>query len=354
LLKVFIVAGIVTIFAGALTGGWFGDIVDKLGLSFLTTIRNRILLFDPIKNPMPFFVLSIVLGYLQVLFGILIEIYDSFRQGNAGGAIFEQLPWFLLLNSLVGFFLTGKYIPVSYKPIFVFIILLASSTIIIFTRRRPKLTLTQVLLFFILLGGLLAFGGRLKLLPPIFLNCQYLSALGFLMLVAIAFREWLKSKKGTGIIFLSLFMVSTILYFLIPLPLIIPIIVGTLFIFSEPQNQSNIKKIVWGIYSLYGASSYIGLVLSYIRLMALGMSGAGIAMAINTIAWMVIKIPVLGIILAIIILVFGHIYNLAVNILGAFVHTLRLQYVEFFPRFFTGGGEKFTPFQWQNKYIKVK
>lgn len=354
LLKVFVVAGIVTIFAGAMTGGWFGDIVDKLGISFLTTIRSRILLFDPIKNPMPFFILSIALGYLQVLFGILIEIYDSFRQGNAGVAIFEQLPWFLLLNSLVGFFLTGKYIPTQYKSVFVFIILLASSTIIIFTRRGPKTALIQSLLFLIVFGGLLTFGSQLKLLPPIFLNSQYLSAFGFLILVALTFWEWLKSKKITSIIIFSLFIISTLLYFAIQLPLILPILLGILFIFSEPTNRRNLKKIVWGVYTLYGASSYIGLILSYIRLMALGMSGAGIAMAINTIAWMVIKIPVLGIILAVSILIFGHIYNLAVNILGAFVHTLRLQYVEFFPRFFTGGGEKFNPFQWENKYIQVK
>jgi V/A-type H+-transporting ATPase subunit I len=69
---------------------------------------------------------------------------------------------------------------------------------------------------------------------------------------------------------------------------------------------------------------------------------------------MVIKIPVAGIILAVIILVGGHTYNLLINILGAFVHSLRLNYVEFFPRFFTGGGERFTPFQRENKYVTIK
>ncbi len=354
LLKVFAISGVVTILAGAITGGWFGNIVDKLGLSFLVTLRNQLLLFDPIQNPMPFFLLSIALGYLQILFGILIEIYDSFRQDNAGGALFEQLPWFLLLNSIVGIFLTGRYIPLTYKPAFIFISLLAGATIIIFTRRSQETIFTQTLLFLIVFSGLLTLASQKGLLPPIFHNTQYLAGAGFLMLVAWTFQEWFKSKKITGVVIFSLFILSTLLYFAIRLPLIIPILLGTLFIFSEPMNRKNLKKIVWGLYTLYGASSYIGLILSYIRLMALGMSGAGIAMAINTIAWMVIKIPVLGIILAVIILIFGHIYNLGVNILGAFVHTLRLQYVEFFPRFFTGGGVRFMPFRWENKYVQVK
>ncbi len=354
LLKVFTLAGIITIFAGAITGGWFGDIVDKLGINFLVELRNKVLLFDPIKNPMPFFILSIILGYLQVLFGILIEIYDSFRQGNVGGAIFEQLPWFLLLNSLVGFLLTGKFIPVAFKPVFAFIIFLSCATIIIFTRRSRETILTQALLFLIVLGGLFSLGSQWRFLPPSFVFAKYLAIIGFFALIVIAWLNLMKAKKIFRLIVFLLLLISTVLHFIVQLSLLVPILLGILFIFSDLKIRKNVKKIIWGLYTLYGASSYIGLILSYIRLMALGMSGAGIAMAINTIAWMVIKIPVLGIILAIVILVFGHLYNLAVNILGAFVHTLRLQYVEFFPRFFTGGGEKFNPFRWENKYIQVK
>jgi V/A-type H+-transporting ATPase subunit I len=88
--------------------------------------------------------------------------------------------------------------------------------------------------------------------------------------------------------------------------------------------------------------------------MALGMMTAGIGMAVNSIAWLVKGIPGLGIILAVIVFLLGHTYNLAVSILGAFVHTLRLNYVEFFPRFFTGGGERFTPFRLETKYVEIK
>jgi V/A-type H+-transporting ATPase subunit I len=69
---------------------------------------------------------------------------------------------------------------------------------------------------------------------------------------------------------------------------------------------------------------------------------------------MVLGIPVVGIVLAVIILVGGHAYNIAVNILGAFVHSLRLNYVEFFPRFYSGGSEPFRPFREDFRYTTVR
>jgi V/A-type H+-transporting ATPase subunit I len=104
---------------------------------------------------------------------------------------------------------------------------------------------------------------------------------------------------------------------------------------------------------LSGIFSYMGDILSYIRLMALGMVTAGIAMAVNTIAFMMVDIPVAGYFLTGIILVAGHLFNLAINLLGGFVHTLRLQYVEFYSRFFIGGGKPFLPFSNNEKYIKI-
>ena len=127
-----------------------------------------------------------------------------------------------------------------------------------------------------------------------------------------------------------------------------------LFFLLSPSNASVMTKFLWGGYALYGATSYIGVVLSYIRLMALGMCTGGVAVAINVIAWMLLPIAVVGIVGALIVLVVGHTYNIAVNVLGAFVHSLRLQYVEFFPRFYSGGGERFVPFRETNQFVSVK
>ncbi|MCK4232459.1 V-type ATP synthase subunit I, partial [candidate division WOR-3 bacterium] len=113
-------------------------------------------------------------------------------------------------------------------------------------------------------------------------------------------------------------------------------------------------RIVWGAYSVYSnITGVLGIILSYVRLMALGPVTAGIAMAFNQIAWMLRGIPVVSVILMLIVLVVGHAYNLAMSSLSGFVHTLRLQYVEYFPRFFTGGGLRFEPFGLKTQYVNV-
>ncbi|MCD4782672.1 MAG: V-type ATP synthase subunit I [Candidatus Eremiobacteraeota bacterium] len=100
-------------------------------------------------------------------------------------------------------------------------------------------------------------------------------------------------------------------------------------------------------------------VLSYSRLMALGLATGQIAMAVNIIAGLaksmipeVLGVP-FGELVAVVILIGGHLFNLALNTLGAMVHTARLQYVEFFPLFFEGGGKPFQPFSIKSKYNVV-
>jgi V/A-type H+-transporting ATPase subunit I len=112
-------------------------------------------------------------------------------------------------------------------------------------------------------------------------------------------------------------------------------------------------KIAWGFYNLYGISSYLGVLLSYVRLMALGMVTGVIAIAINKIAWMITGIPVIGIVLVILILIPSHLFNLVINALGGFIHTMRLQYIEFFGRFYSGGSKPFKPFQLETNYVEI-
>jgi V/A-type H+-transporting ATPase subunit I len=96
-------------------------------------------------------------------------------------------------------------------------------------------------------------------------------------------------------------------------------------------------------------------VLSYARLLALGLAAAAIGIAINQIAGMVKGLPFYtGYVAAVVILILGHAFNLAVNVLGAFVHSARLQYLEFFNKFFTGGGREFRPFRSERRYTIVK
>jgi|GEM_PF-2794814 len=94
----------------------------------------------------------------------------------------------------------------------------------------------------------------------------------------------------------------------------------------------------------------VGNSLSYARLLALGLTTAGIALATNLLANIALDIPYAGIPLAITVFIAGHLINLLMNTLGGFVHSLRLQYVEFFGTFYEGGGRQFKPFTYEKNY----
>ena len=111
-------------------------------------------------------------------------------------------------------------------------------------------------------------------------------------------------------------------------------------------------KLGGGLYSLYGISSYVGDFVSYSRLMALGLSGGFIASAINMIAGM-IGGNWFGMIFIPVILIAGHLFNMFLSFLGAYVHTSRLMYVEYFGKFYEGGGKPFKDFRTENKYINL-
>ena len=110
-----------------------------------------------------------------------------------------------------------------------------------------------------------------------------------------------------------------------------------------------------GPLGLFDITGYIGDWLSYARLLALGLATTGMALAFNIVADIIPNmIPFVGIILTPIILIILHTVNLGLQTLGAGVHSLRLQYVEFFNRFYEGGGKKFEPFSIKRKYTKTE
>jgi len=250
LLWMLVVCSAGTVLAGALTGGWFGDAVQQF-IPSLGPVRDKMIWFDPIKKPMMFFNLSLILGYIHIMTGLIIAFVHNLKRGKIIAAIFDQLTWLVMLNSVA---------------------------ILIFVGGKP---------------------GRV---------CGYVALFPAVMILLFSERE-----GGWG------------------------------------------GRLGMGLYNLFSAIFYMGDVLSYLRLMALGMVTGGLAMAINVIAKLISPIPFgIGIVLAILVFVCGHSVNLGLNALGAFVHTLRLQYAEFFPKFLVGGGKLFEPLAKRYEYVYLK
>ncbi len=264
-LSVLLYGGIMAIFAGAITGSWFGDLFTSLPVPFLHKFRNSLLLFDPMINPMPFFYLSLVLGLIQVELGLLVGFYKRVKNGELIDGIANELSWFFLILFLIVPYIVGVKVGKSYG---------------------------EVLFHYGVVGYIISF----FLFAPILL-----------------------------IIFLS---------------------GGT--------SGSFVVRLVKGLYNLYGITGYVGDLLSYVRLMALGMVTAGIAMSINIVAKLVLPIPYLGIVLAVLIFIGGHLFSIIINVMGAFVHSLRLQYVEFFTKFYDNGGHEFKPFGIEGYYTEIR
>jgi len=155
---------------------------------------------------------------------------------------------------------------------------------------------------------------------------------------------WIPLQLGGGMLigyFILDWYLPTFLFYIAGIMVVVGLIL--LFIASGPV----------GFFDITG---YVGDWLSYARLLALGLATAGMALAFNVVSGLLndmIPIQIIGMIIMIILLVILHIVNLGLQALGAAVHSLRLQYVEFFNRFYQGGGREFSPFKIKRKYTKL-
>lgn len=119
------------------------------------------------------------------------------------------------------------------------------------------------------------------------------------------------------------------------------------------EEKSTGAKIGWGVYSLYGITSYLGDFVSYLRLMALVLSGSFLGLAINMIAGMLFESNILGKLFAIVIFVVFQLFNAFLSYLSAYVHTARLTYVEMFNKFYEGGGIPFKKMIENSDYFNI-
>ena len=250
--KGFLYCGISTFFWGAMFGSWFGDLISVVSSTFFgKEIAIKPILFDPLSNPMPLLVASIVLGVAHLFLALGIEGYKFLKEGKLVDFICNIILWYATIIGLI--------------------LWLAGSSI------GPAATTVGKYMSIIAIVGLALTGGR--------------------------------DRKGFG-------------------------------------------KIMGGFSNVYDITSWLSDIMSYARIMALGLATGAIAQVVNTIGTLAGG-GVKGAILFIIVFLLGHTLNFGINVIGAFIHSARLQFVEFFGKFYEDGGYAFAPLKKNTKYIRI-
>jgi len=262
--RLILYVGILTIGAGIITGGYFGiKMPEPAQATGLAAFALKFKLFDPLKDIMEFFVLSIALGIIQLSIGFLIAGYVNIKESkNIIGIIHSliiALSW-ITITLGIGLFVMGYILP-------------------------DKL-------------------GYLEQIGVLILEIGAVGViLGHLLLGPLA-------NKGIG------------------------------------ESIGN----AFGFDGLYGIIGVFSDLLSFVRITALGLSTAIVA---GVITEMATQMQGIMLVLGIFILLGGHIFYCLFSSLGAFVHPTRLQFVEFFSKFYESGGKPFDPFRRKYKRIEV-
>lgn len=160
---------------------------------------------------------------------------------------------------------------------------------------------------------------------------------------------WMLLLIGIAVLAAGMFMSNILLY----VGAVIAIACAVGLVLTQGRHKKGFGKVIGGLASLYDITSYISDLLSYSRLLALGLTTGVMAQVFNMLATM-FGTGVVGTIIMVVILIIGHAINIGLNALGSYVHTMRLQYVEMFSKFYEGGGQEFEPFSLKSKYIKIQ
>ncbi len=267
MLLMFGYCGISCVFMGVLFGGWFGDLPQAIINSFfpeagrgdeVTQLEAFFAgVINPIQSPTGFLLVSLAMGEIHLLAGMLINLIQTWKGGQRLEAICANVPYFILFAGL------DLLAPKAFANMFF-----------------PGQGSAELLATFEKMSGI----------------GVYVLIAGF---ASILLCKGLAQKTFTG-------------------------------------------WLMKGLGGLYALISFASDLLSYSRILALGLVAGVIGQVINMMTGLGATGPV-GFIFMLIVMILGHVLNIAINILGTFVHAARLQYIEFFGKFYEDGGKPFSP-----------
>lgn len=303
---------IITCGAGAIVVGVFLGSYFSLPVDSLPAPLVALQIINPIEDIQTFLVAMLAIGGAQVFFGVMIAAWRAFKSNNVESAVFDQLSIVYLFAMLAVAVIAGV-------------------------------------------------GGSEDVLRA----ALVLGIVGTMLLQGRAIQSAVRAEnvpgwdRVLGLVWAAGLLGGTAGWALLGSAEAMWLAVGVcaLLVVSKSVRRG-VLGVLLGAYNVYGMTGFVGDVLSYLRLAALGLSSVLVGQVFNILAGLVwgAAIPLFGggvgaiaggvLVGAAAILIFavGHVFNVVINLLGAFVHPARLQFVEFFSKFYEAGGRPFTPF----------
>jgi len=277
-----------------------------LPVDILPPFLQSLQLLDPLNELTTFLLFTLVLGVIQVFFGVLIAAYDAFRRGDRAEAVFGQLSTIFLFGSIAAMVVSGNGVWLSIG----------------------------------LVGTMLMQGRAIE--------------------AALGDAEKPMWDRAIGVAWLLVAILSGVMMGADSVWLWLGVLAGASIVGAivSKSARAAVLGLLGGAYAVYGMSAFVGDILSYTRLAALGLSGSLVGYVFNLLAGLVwepamslmsgggigIAFGVIVALMSVAVFVVGHVFNVVINLLGAFVHPARLQFVEFFSKFYEAGGRVFRPF----------